>query len=141
MPSADRVLVDTHALLWWQAEAGQGRPDRVSTAAWDRITAASHILVSPISCWEVAMMVGKARIRLDRPTAAWIRDVLATDGMDIADLTPAIAVAAAELDGFHGDSADRFLYATAQCLGVPLLSKDHLLRDYAEIDRTVAVIW
>ena len=141
MPSADRVLVDTHALLWWQAEAGQGRPDRVSTAAWDRITAASHILVSLISCWKVAVLVGKARIRLDRPTAAWIRDVLATDGMDIADLTPAIAVAAAELDGFHGDSADRFLYATAQCLGVPLLSKDRLLHDYAEIDRTVAVIW
>jgi PIN domain nuclease of toxin-antitoxin system len=141
MPSADRVLVDTHALLWWQAEAGQGRPDRISTAAWDRITAASHILVSPISCWEVAMLVGKARIRLDRPTAAWIRDVLATDGMDVAELTPAIAVAAAELDGFHGDPADRFLYATARCLGVPLLSKDHLLRDYAEIDRTVAVIW
>ncbi|MDQ3761529.1 MAG: type II toxin-antitoxin system VapC family toxin [Actinomycetota bacterium] len=141
MPSAERVLVDTHALLWWQAQPGQARPDRISTTAWERITAASCALVSPISCWEVAMLVGKERIRLDRPTAAWIRDVLATDGIGVAELTPRIAVAAAELVDFHGDPADRFLYATARLLGVPLLSKDRLLHGYAEADRTVTVIW
>lgn len=141
MPSIDRVLIDTHVLLWWQAQAGQARPERISVSAWDRITAASCVLVSPISCWEVAMLVGKQRVQLDRSTAAWVHDVLATDGIDVADLTSQIAVAAAELDDFHGDPADRFLYATAQCLGIPLLSKDRLLRDYAEIDRTVAVVW
>lgn len=141
MPSADRVLVDTHALLWWQAQPDQTRPERISIPAWERITAASCVLVSPISCWEVGMLVGKKRIRLDRPTAAWIRDVLAADSIGVAELTPRIAAAAAELADFHGDPADRFLYATARLLDVPLLSQDRLLHSYAETDRTATVIW
>lgn len=141
MPSVDRVLVDTHALLWWQAQSDQARPDRMSVRAWERITAAGCVLVSPISCWEVAMLVGEERVQLDRPTAAWIRDVLATDGIAIAELTPGIAVAAAELADFHGDPADRFLYATARALNVPLLSKDRRLHGYADADRTVTVVW
>lgn len=87
------------------------------------------------------MLVDKERVRLDRPTAAWVRDVLTTDGIGVAELTPEIAVAATELADFHGDSADRFLYATARLLDVPLLSKDRLLRGYAEADRTVTVVW
>lgn len=146
MPSTERVLVDTHALLWWQAHSEQdqleqARPDRISPPAWERITAASCVLVSPISCWEVAMLAGKERVRLDRPTAVWIHDLLATDGIGVAELSPKIAVAAAELTDFHGDPADRFLYATARVLEVPLLSKDRLLHGYAKVDRTVAVIW
>lgn len=141
MPNAERVLVDTHALLWWQAQPDEARPDRISMPAWEWITAANCVLVSPISCWEVAMLVGKERVRLDRPTAAWIRDVLATDGIGVAELTPGIAVAAADLADFHGDPADRFLYATAKLLDVPLLSKDRLLHGYAETDRTVTVVW
>lgn len=136
MPSAEAVLLDTHAILWWQAES-----DRLSTGTRERIAAAGTVLVSPVSCWEIAMLVGKERVRLDRPTAAWVRDLLATDGIDLAPLTPGIAVAAAELPGFHGDPADRFLYATARVLGVPLLTKDRRLGDYAATDRTVTVAW
>ncbi len=87
------------------------------------------------------MLVGKQRVRLDRPTAAWIGDVLATDTIGVAELTPRIAVAAAELADFHGDPADRLLYATAQALNVPLVSKDRLLHGYAEADPTVTVVW
>lgn len=141
MPSAERVLVDTHALLWWQAQPDQAQPERISIPAWKQITTASRVLVSPISCWEVAMLVGKNRVRLDRPIAAWIHDVLATDGIGVAELTPRIAVAAAELADFHGDLADRFLYATARLLDIPLVSKDRLLHGYAEADRTVTVVW
>ncbi|MDQ3989416.1 MAG: type II toxin-antitoxin system VapC family toxin [Actinomycetota bacterium] len=136
MPSAEPILLDTHAVLWWQAES-----DRLPTSARERIATAGTVLVSSISCWEIAMLVGKQRVRLDRPTAAWVCDLLATDGVDLAALTPRIAVTAAELHGFHGDPADRFLYATAQELNVPLLSKDRRLRDYAEPDRTVSVLW
>ena len=142
MPSAERVLLDTHALLWWQAApSDQARPERISVPAWERITAASCVLVSPISCWEVGMLAGRQRVRFDRPTAAWIADVLATGTIGVAELTPRIAIAAAELANFHGDPADRVLYATARALNVPLLSKDRLLYGYAETDPTVTVVW
>lgn len=135
MSSAETLLLDTHALLWWQAESG-----RLSTTAREHIAAARQLLVSPISCWEVAMLVEKGRVRLDRPTAAWVRDLLAGD-VDLAELTPAIAVAAAKLADFHGDLADRFLYATARTLGSGLVTQDRALHNYAEADRAVSVVW
>ncbi len=135
MSSAETLLLDTHALLWWQAQSG-----RLSTTARERIAGARQLLISPISCWEVAMLVDKGRVRLDRPTAAWVRDLLAGD-VDLAELTPGIAVAAAELSDFHGDPADRFLYATARVQGSALVTQDRALHDYAEADRAVSVVW
>lgn len=138
MPADRRgdVLLDTHALLWWQAGTG-----RLSSAALAAVTTARRVLVSPISCWEVAMLAGKGRIRLDRPVAAWVRDLFAQDRMGIADLTPAIAVGAAELPDFHSDPADRMLYSTARALQVPLISKDERLHRYAGEHRDGTVHW
>lgn len=132
----DDVLLDTHVLLWWQAGS-----ERLSTRARVRISTAKRILVSPISCWEVAMLVSKGRVRLDRPTAAWVRDLLVQDRVSLAELSPAIAVAAAELADFHGDPADRLLYATARSLQADLLSKDQHLRRYGATHADVRVLW
>ena len=136
MQSADPVLLDTHALLWWQAGS-----DRLSEPARDHLATARTLLVSPISCWEIAMLVARGRVRLDRPTAAWTRDLFAADRVVLAELTAAVAVAAAELPGFHGDPADRFLYASARRQGVPLLTKDRLIHRYARTDRSVTAVW
>lgn len=87
------------------------------------------------------MLLAKGRISLDRPAAAWVRDVLAQERVNAAELTPAIAVAAAELADFHGDPADRFLYATARSLHAQLLSKDQLLRTYSGAGADVTVVW
>ncbi len=133
---AAQVLLDTHALLWWQA----GSP-RLAPSALTALSAAARVLISPISCWEVSMLVTKGRVTLDRPTATWIRDLLAQDRIATADLTAQIAVDAAELPDFHGDPADRLLYATARWLRIPLISKDDRLRQYAENRRDCAVHW
>jgi PIN domain nuclease of toxin-antitoxin system len=130
------VLLDTHALLWWKAGSS-----RLTASALARVHQASTVLVSPISCWEVGMLVEKNRIKLDRPTSAWVRDLIDGDGVEVAELTPAIAVVAAELPEFPGDPADRFLYATARHRATPLLSKDRRLHTYAAADRSVTVLW
>lgn len=133
---AKRLLVDTHALLWWFTD-----PDLLSGPAARAVVEAEGLLVSPISFWEVAMLVEKDRIELDRPTLTWAHDVLAQEATDEAPLTAAIAVAAAELPGFHGDPADRLLAATAQSLGVPLLTKDDRIRSWADEHRRINCIW
>ncbi len=136
MPAADAVLLDTHALLWWQAES-----DRLSRVALAAIRAADRVLVSPITCWEVAMLVGKGRVALDRPVEQWVSDLLAGSQVGAAELTPAVAVAAGQLDGFHGDPADRLIYATAAIRGVPLVTKDDRLRDFAAGRGDVEIRW
>lgn len=135
MPTADLVLVDTHVLLWWQAAS-----DRLSVDA-RRLLAVARVLISPISCWEVAMLVTKGRVGLDRPVAQWVRDLLTTHTVDVAELTPDAAVLAGELEAFHGDPADRFIYATAATVGVPLITKDGRLRQFAMSRGDVHVVW
>ncbi|HEX9344240.1 MAG TPA: type II toxin-antitoxin system VapC family toxin [Actinomycetota bacterium] len=132
------ILLDTHALLWWAAGS-----DRLSPGAARAIARADTILVSPISCWEVATLVGKGRIALDRDVYVWVLDLFSLDEVELAPLTPQMAVAAALLGtaGFHGDPADRFLYATALEHSVPLVTKDESIRSYAEKAGDLRTIW
>lgn len=132
---ADDVLLDTHALLWWKAGS-----DRLSARAHDAISTAARRLISPISCWEVAMLVAKGRVSLDRSVRRWVDDLVATD-VDVVALTPRLAAEAGSLTDFHGDPADRLIYATAAAERLALVSKDRRLADHAASTGDVRVIW
>jgi PIN domain nuclease of toxin-antitoxin system len=76
------------------------------------------LLVSAISCWEVALLVQRGRLAL-------------SPAVRLLPLEPAVAVAATRLqEPIHADPADRFLVAQARELAVPLLSADRKIRDY-----------
>lgn len=83
-------MLDTHVLLWWQAGG-----HRLSLPASRAIAAADRILVSQISCWEVAVLVSKGRIELDRDTPVWVQDLLVSERVAVVGLTVTAAVAAA----------------------------------------------
>ncbi len=98
--------------------------------------------MSPASCWEIALLQQRGRLRLDRPLFDWIVDVLAEDRVEQAPLTPHAAAAAGLLGAaFPGDPADRFLYSTARELTVPFVTKDGAIRDYARETKEVRTIW
>lgn len=99
------------------------------------------MLISPISFWELAMLVERGRVGVDRDLARWSRDLLMAGDAAVAELTPSAAIAATRLPEFHGDPAARFIYATAIELNVPLVSKDRAIRDYARRHRDVRVVW
>ena len=132
------VLVDTHSLVWWF-----GSRSRLSAAAIDAIGNADRILISPISWWEIGLLVRDGRLRLDRPIGHWIAAVLEDRRSVTAPLAPEVAAWAGQLDrgAFPGDPADRLIYATARDLRVPLVTKDGRLRRHAEHARDVDVIW
>lgn len=121
------IVLDTHAWLWWLAE-----PSKLSRAARQAIDEAETIGVSAISAWEIAMLVKRRRISLDRDVVAWVRQALAPARVAPRPLTPEIAVAAGLLDGdgFPGDPADRFIYATAQAHRARLVTRDEKLRAF-----------
>jgi PIN domain nuclease of toxin-antitoxin system len=129
------VLIDTHALLWWQAGGA-----RLSRAARRAIDEADSVLVSPLTCWEVATLERLGRIALDRDPARWVHDLYDTDRIVVAPLSPAAAAWAGSLgDDFTGDPIDRLLYASSRDLRVPLVSKDTRLHAFARAD--VRVVW
>ncbi len=131
------VLIDTHVILWWQSG------DRhLSATARRAIARAARVLVSPISCWEIATLVRLRRIELRPGVFDWIREILVDERVDMAPLTPTAAASAGLLgSAFTGDIADRLLYATARELAIPLVTKDQEIRSFARTAGDVRTIW
>jgi len=123
------ILLDTATWIWRASD-----PERLSPRARRAIDQADAALVSAISVWEVAMLVAKRRIQLDRPVERWVDIALALPGIQLAPLEPAIAVRSTKLPGeFHPDPADRIIVATALENSVPILTPDERIRSYPHV--------
>ena len=130
---AEVILLDTHAWIWWVSD-----PAKLSAKARGAIEYAGKIGISPISCWELGTMVRLGKLSLDRDTSVWVKQSLDRPRVEVAALTPEIAVRAGELEreAFHGDPADRLIVATAIESGAELVTKDRRIRGYLGV-RTV----
>lgn len=101
----------------------------LSKRAAAEIEHADRIGICSISCWEVATLVRRQRVKLDDDVGDWIKRALAVERVEALNLGPETAVAAALLgDDFPGDPADRIIFATALAHDAPLLTKDRKLR-------------
>ena len=124
------ILLDTHAWIWWAAE-----PERLSKRARTEVNEAKALYVAAISVWEVAMLVTKKRLVLDRETLVWAKQALALPKISLVPLSPEISIASASLgERFHGDPADRMIVATAMELRVPVVTKDERIRSFKGIE-------
>lgn len=130
MPSADLVLLDTHAWVW-MSFGDSVAFGRSSAGAIKQAAGRTGLRVAAISVWEVGMLVAKGRIQLGLPLAEWVRRALDAPGLVLADLTPEIAIEANSLPGaFHGDPADRMIVATARITGATLYTRDRSILAY-----------
>jgi PIN domain nuclease of toxin-antitoxin system len=85
--------------------------------------------ICAISCWEVAMLVEKGRLRLDRDALTFIRQALALPRIQLLALTPEVAVGAARIaPDSLADPADRMIASTALEADAPVVSKDTRLK-------------
>ncbi len=137
--SARRVLVDTHALLWWKA-----RHKKLSRAARSALERADEVLVSAVTCWEIATLVAVDRVRLDRSVTEWFADLEAEARLALVPLSPGSALIAFDLERakFHGDPADRMIYATALEHAVPLVTADERIAGFAASSSPpITTIW
>lgn len=122
------ILLDTHPLIWFTL--GDERLGRRARETVRENIEAGTALLSPISFWEMSMLAQKNRIALGRPLEEWA-DLVLSRGIDLATLSPEIAIQAGQLLGnIHGDPADRLIIATARTLDCPLLTADHQIIAY-----------
>jgi PIN domain nuclease of toxin-antitoxin system len=134
------ILLDTHALIWWVDGTGERLSARArelveqELAGVQRGETQAGLLLSAISCWEIAMLVNRGRLALSLEVERWLALVAAIPAVRLLPLEPGVAVAATRLpEPFHADPADRFLVAQARALAVPLLSADSRIQAYRHV--------
>src|SRR5215472_9124204 len=122
-----RLLLDTHIWLWSLGQAARlGR--RLRHELKDE---SNELWLSPISTWEALLLNAKGRVRLRGDLAEWL--ARATAHLREAPLTHEIVLVAHQLPLPHPDPADRFLAATAQVLGLTLVTADERLLGLGDI--------
>jgi PIN domain nuclease of toxin-antitoxin system len=115
-----KLLLDTHIWLW-----GLREPDRLGPRTLTEMRdSANELWLSPISTWEALLLHTKGRIHLSVDLVEWL--AVSTEGMHEATLTHEIALVAQQLQ-LHQDPGDRLLAATAQVLGLTLVTADERL--------------
>jgi PIN domain nuclease of toxin-antitoxin system len=122
-------LWDTHAAIWIYQKA------RLSQAALDALRAAHResvpSYVSPITAWEVGMLVSRGRLQLLIRPERWFANLFDTPGVRLADMSPDVLIASSFLPGKPpNDPTDRIIAATARDLGATLITRDRKLLDY-----------
>ena len=125
------LLLDTHTAIWLTEN------EPIASTAVEAIDAAYQtggvLLVSPITAWEVGLLVSRSLLSLVADPKRWFQRLLAIPGLRLADLSPDILIASSFLPGTPPrDPADRIILATARDLGATLITRDRLLLKYSE---------
>jgi PIN domain nuclease of toxin-antitoxin system len=125
------LLLDTCAAIWLTSDQPVTR-DAVD--AIERARAAQQaIFVSPITAWEMGLLVSRGRMNMQMTPERWFSRLLEAPGLQLVDLPPSVLIAASFLPGtLHGDPADRILAATTREYGYRLVTRDRPLLDYAD---------
>ena len=122
-------LLDTCAVIW----IANGDPLREPAASALRQAYADGdgLAVSPMSAWEIAMLVAKGKIALSLDPEVWFDRVLALPGVALAAMPPPVLIASCAIPGEPpADPADRILAATARAFGYTLVTRDPRLLAY-----------
>lgn len=120
-----KFLLDTHIWIWAELE-----PERLSKRV---IAALSHpdneIWLSPISVWELMLLVEKRRLNLTSDPHEWVDEAFSRSPLREAPLNREVALRSRSVRTPHQDPADRFLAATAAVYDLALVTADeNLLR-------------
>jgi PIN domain nuclease of toxin-antitoxin system len=127
------IVLDTHAWLWWAADRG-----KLTAKLKRRLESARELGVSSISCWELAMLVERGRLKLRGGTRSAIREALGVERLRVIPVSEPIAIEAGLLGAtFHGDPADRIIVATALEYEAALVTKDERIR----ASKVVETLW
>jgi len=119
-----RLLLDTHAFLWWLAD-----DTRLSKRARKAIADPERtVYLSPASAWEIATKHRIGRLPEARELFADFPGILARAAFEELPIAAKHAVLAGTLPGAHRDPFDRMLVAQALCENMEVVTADDALR-------------
>ena len=117
-----KLLLDTHALLWWLADDA-----RLGRCARQAITTPTNLVfVSAATAWEIALKRARGKLVAPGDVEEW----LAASNFQPLPIQIAEAVASAELPPHHRDPFDRLLVAQAQLGRMTIVTGDADVASY-----------
>jgi PIN domain nuclease of toxin-antitoxin system len=120
-----RLLLDTHAFLWWAS----GR--QLGPLAQPLVEeAATEVLVSAATAWEIVTKVQLGRLRLGMAPDRWYPSRLRKHGFAELPILAIHALRVARLPDHHADPFDRLLVAQSQVEHLPLVTLDPAISRY-----------
>ena len=124
-----RLLLDTHALLWWLA--GDTRlPVSVRAVIADP---GNDVYVSAASAWEVTTKHRLGKLPMAGPLAVDFSREILRQGFAALPISLAHAQVAGALSGAHRDPFDRMLIAQAREEKMAIVSNEQLFDDFGVV--------
>jgi PIN domain nuclease of toxin-antitoxin system len=115
-----RVLLDTHAFLWFILD-----DPKLSTLARGIIEEEKNdILISPASFWEIAIKIRLKKYSLPQPYLQFMQSQIAVNEFKILPLELPHTDLLITLPIHHKDPFDRLLVCQSLAEGIPLVSAD-----------------
>jgi PIN domain nuclease of toxin-antitoxin system len=125
-----RILLDTHAFLWWIAD-----DDRLPEFTRS-VIGREDAFVSVATVWEISIKWAEQRLDIDSPIDEFLSEHLSSSGFRALPISLGHAFRAATLPDLHRDPFDRMLVAQAIEDRMVLVTDDGILRQYP-----VDVLW
>jgi PIN domain nuclease of toxin-antitoxin system len=127
-----RVLLDTHAFLWWVIDNPQ-----LSIRAREVIgDGKNEVYLSAASGWEIAIKARLGRLQLNKEPEQFMAEQIAKNAFQSLPILMSHALREYKLPGHHQDPFDRLLVAQGQLERLSILTSDAFIAMY-----DVEVIW
>jgi PIN domain nuclease of toxin-antitoxin system len=127
-----RLLLDTHALLWWLTDDPQ-----LSRAARSAIADQTNdVLVSAASAWEIATKHRLGRLPIGGEVLSRFHELIMADGFSHLPMHHGHAIRAGSYPLQNRDPFDRMLAAQSDLEGVPLVTVDPAFESFP-----IRVLW
>ena len=121
-----KLLLDTHALLWFYLDDPQLSPTAKSLI----LNSAHQKLVSPASYWEIAIKIGKRKYALSKPFEDAMTEAIDGNGFGYLHIEPRHVALLTTMPAHHNDPFDRLLVAQALAERIAVVSGDSQLDAY-----------
>ncbi len=121
-----RVLLDTHAFLWWISESS-----KLSETAREVITdERNEVFFSVVSGWEIVIKAGMRKLELPDEPDKFVTEQLSRNDVEVLPIHLRHVFHVHALPDHHRDPFDRLLVAQANVEGLPLVSADPEISRY-----------
>lgn len=121
-----RILLDTHALLWWINNDPQ-LSEKAQTLIGD---VSNEILVSAVSGWEIAIKAQIGKLTVATNLEQFVTEQVTRNYFTVLPIKLPHALHIHTLPLYHRDPFDRMLIAQSQIEKIPILTIDALIMQY-----------